>query len=82
MRIPPGTPSGKVLRVRGQGMAGNNGAAGGDLLVTVDVQIPEQLNEEQRAAVEALAVAFGDDPRAAIDEQRHNRRRDDVDAES
>ena len=64
-------------------MSGNNGAAGGDLLVTVDVQVPGELNDEQRAAVEALAAAFADDPRAAMNEQRHNRRRtDDVDAES
>jgi molecular chaperone DnaJ len=83
MRIPPGTPSGKVLRVRGQGMSGNNGAVGGDLLVTVDVQVPDRLSDEQRAAVEALATAFGDDPRAAMNEPRHDRRRtDDVDAES
>ena len=64
-------------------MSGNNGAVGGDLLVTVDVQVPDRLSDEQRAAVEALATAFGDDPRAGMNEPRHDRRRtDDVDAES
>src|SRR5580765_3982039 len=46
VRIPPGTPSGKVLRVRGHGVPGDaNGKKGGDLLVTVDVQVPDALDE-------------------------------------
>jgi molecular chaperone DnaJ len=67
VRIPPGTPSGKVLRVRGHGVPGDgNGrnGKGGDLLVTVDVQVPDALDERQRDAVEALAGAFDADPRA------------------
>jgi molecular chaperone DnaJ len=77
VRIPAGTPSGRVLRVRGRGVAGDNGRAPGDLLVTVDVQVPEQLNDEQREAVEALAQAFEGDPRAGLYAYQHNRRRDD-----
>jgi molecular chaperone DnaJ len=65
VRIPPGTPSGKVFRVRGHGIEGSHDKTG-DLLVTVDVQVPEQLSDAQRAAVDALATAFGDDPRAAL----------------
>ena len=39
----------------------------GDLLVTVDVVVPEQLNDEQREAVEALAAASnGWSPRAHL----------------
>jgi molecular chaperone DnaJ len=77
VRIPPGTPSGKVLRVRGRGVAADNGKAGGDLLVTVDVQVPEKLKPDQREAVEALAKTLDDDPRAALFAQQTNRRRDD-----
>ena len=66
MRIPAGTPAGKTLRVRGRGIPSSNGAAAGDLLVTVDVQVPNELNDEQRQAIEALANAFPDDPRAAL----------------
>jgi molecular chaperone DnaJ len=69
VRIPAGTPSGKVLRVRGHGVpgdgSGRNGK-GGDLLVTVDVQVPDALDERQRDAVEALAGAFDSDPRAEM----------------
>jgi molecular chaperone DnaJ len=72
VRIPPGTPSGKVLRVRGKG-AGDKG----DLLVTVDVQIPVNLSKEQREAVEALAKVLDEDPRASLFGQAQNRRQDD-----
>jgi molecular chaperone DnaJ len=65
VRIPPGTPSGKVLRVRGRGVDGTR-AKGGDLLVTVDVQVPVNLDAEQRAALEALAAALDENPRAAL----------------
>ena len=54
VRIPPGTPSGKVLRVRGKGVAGDTGKSG-DLLVTVEVHVPVKLTSAQRDAIEALA---------------------------
>ncbi len=81
VRIPPGTPSGKVLRVRGQGVAddGNakNGKHGGDLLVTIDVQVPDALDERQREAVETLAGAFDTDPRAELFAKQDSRRSSD-----
>ena len=64
VRIPPGTASGKTLRVRGRGMPKATGA--GDLLVTVDVVVPQTLSEEQRQAVEALAAAEQANPRAHL----------------
>ncbi len=61
LRIPPGTRSGRTFRVRGHGVPAPSGA--GDLLVTVEIAVPEQLNEAQRQAVEALAAASTDSPR-------------------
>jgi molecular chaperone DnaJ len=61
LRIPPGTKSGKTFRVRGRGSPTNAGT--GDLLVTVDVVVPEELTEAQREAVEALASASTESPR-------------------
>jgi len=81
VRIPPGTPSGKVLRVRGRGVpgdaSGRNGKKDGDLLVTVDVQVPDALDERQREAVETLAGAFDTDPRADLYAKQDNRRSSD-----
>ncbi len=78
VRIPPGTPSGKVLRVRGKGVTGERNKAG-DLLVTVDVQVPVNLNHDQREAIEGLAKALADDPRAGLftEANTQQRRRDD-----
>lgn len=55
IRIPPGTPHGRTFRVRRQGIPYPDGP--GDLLATVDVVIPTELNADQRAAMEAFAAA-------------------------
>jgi len=65
VRIPSGTPSGKVLRVRGKGIM-PNGKGAGDLLVTVDVQVPTALTDEQREAVEQLTRVLDEHPRSSL----------------
>jgi len=64
LKLPEGTPSGKVLRVKGRGVTTKKGV--GDLLVTVHVDVPSTLTDEQRRAVEAMAEAFPDSPRAHL----------------
>jgi molecular chaperone DnaJ len=64
LRIPPGTRSGRTFRVRGHGVPASSGA--GDLLVTVEVTVPQQLDDGQRAAVESLAAAFPESPRTHL----------------
>ncbi|MEV6691187.1 molecular chaperone DnaJ [Micromonospora sp. NPDC051196] len=54
LRVPPGTPSGRVLRARGKGVSRRDGQAG-DLLVTLDVVVPARVTDEARAALEAFA---------------------------
>ena len=61
LKIPAGTASGKVFRVKGRGVEAKKGA--GDLLVTVQVAVPAELTDDQREAVEALAAALPDSPR-------------------
>ena len=61
VRIPPGTASGKVLRVRGRGVKSSSQA--GDLLVTVSVHVPTDPTEEERALVEQLAEVSSPAPR-------------------
>jgi molecular chaperone DnaJ len=76
VRIPPGTPSGKVMRVRGKGVAGDGGRKPGDLLVTVEVHVPGKLTEAQGDAIKALATVFDEDPRAALFASVQGQRRD------
>jgi molecular chaperone DnaJ len=64
IRIPAGTRSGRTFRVKNRGSLTDNGA--GDLLVTVDVAVPKKLNDTERAAVEALAEAADESPRAHL----------------
>jgi molecular chaperone DnaJ len=64
LKLPEGTPSGKVFRVKGRGVETKK--ATGDLLVTVQVAVPSELTDEQRRAVEAVADAFPDSPRAHL----------------
>ncbi|MGY1849030.1 DnaJ C-terminal domain-containing protein [Blastococcus sp. SYSU DS1021] len=64
VRIPAGTRSGTTLRVPGRGVPAADGA--GDLLVTVEVDVPRELDERQRAAVQALAAATPGAPRAHL----------------
>ena len=54
LRVPPGTPSGRKLRARGKGVVRKEGQAG-DLIVTVDVQIPAGVTGEARDALEKFA---------------------------
>ena len=63
VRVPPGTPTGRVLRVRGRGVPRRGGAAG-DLLVTIEVEVPKELSPEARKALEEFAAHT---PRAARD---------------
>ncbi len=62
LKVTPGTPSGRVLRVKGRGVATKSGT--GDLLATVQVAVPSHLTDKQREAVEVLRAALPDeDPR-------------------
>ena len=68
LRVPPGTSSGRVLRARGRGVQRKSGAAG-DLLVTVQVEVPSELTPEARDALQAYAKATnGHDPRKHLEE--------------
>jgi molecular chaperone DnaJ len=66
VKIPAGTPSGRVLRVKGRGVKAKSGEAG-DLLAKVSVVVPQRLTEDAKAAVETLRAADdGFDPRAEL----------------
>jgi molecular chaperone DnaJ len=66
LKLPPGTPSGRTLRVKGKGVKRKDGTSG-DLLVNVSVAVPQKLDGPAKDAVEAYAAATaGDDPRQGL----------------
>lgn len=50
LKVAPGTPNGRVLRVKGRGVQGAKGA--GDLLATVEIAIPAHISEKAKKALE------------------------------
>ncbi|MGC9667060.1 molecular chaperone DnaJ [Planosporangium sp. 12N6] len=66
VRVPPGTPAGRTLRVRGKGVTTRTGLTG-DLLVTVDVQVPKDLSEQARKALQEFADAAPPAPRERLE---------------
>jgi molecular chaperone DnaJ len=66
LKVAPGTPSGRTLRVRGRGVTTK--ARTGDLLVTVEVDVPRELTPEAREALEKFAAAYPTDPRPQINQ--------------
>jgi molecular chaperone DnaJ len=71
LRVPPGTPSGRTLRVRGKGIVRRDKTVG-DLLVTVDVVVPKDVSAEARKALDEFAAATPPAPRQQL-ESRLNR---------
>jgi molecular chaperone DnaJ len=68
VKIAPGTPSGRVLRVKGRGV--KRGDKTGDLLAKVQVVVPQRLTEPARVALEKMqADEAGEDPRAELFER-------------
>jgi len=67
IRIPPGTKHGSTQRLRGEGPPKPKGGARGDIYYRIQIEIPKELTDEQREAVEKLGEAFnGHDPRASL----------------
>jgi len=58
LRIAPGTSNGRVLRVKGRGIT--KGATVGDLLVTIEVQVPQRVEGEALEALKKYATATAD----------------------
>lgn len=55
IKIEPGTPAGKVLRLKGKGLPDLNGYGRGDILVVIDITVPSKLSADEHKLVEELA---------------------------
>lgn len=67
VRIPAGTQQGRKLRVRGGGA--HDGDDAGDLLVTVNIAVPQNLSKKQVEALEAFAALDDESPRKHLTTQ-------------
>jgi len=61
MKVPPGTQSGKIFRLKGKGIPDLHSREIGDELVRVDVDIPTRLSSQQRKLMEEFARISGED---------------------
>ena len=59
VRLAPGTQNGKTLRVKGRGITRNHKT--GDLLITIDVVVPQRVDGKAKKALEEFATAMQDD---------------------
>jgi molecular chaperone DnaJ len=71
VRLAPGTSNGRVLRVKGRGIT--KAGATGDLLVTVEVQVPKRLDQKSEEALKNFASATeGEDVRAEFNSKANS----------
>ncbi len=61
LKVPAGTQSGQVFKLRGKGITNVSGRDRGDLLARVLVEVPTRLNGEQRQKLEEFSALCGDD---------------------
>lgn len=66
IRIPPGTNSGQVLRLKGKGMPSLRGTTRGDMLVEVEIQLPKVLDENSKSLLREFAKLNKENPRDNI----------------
>lgn len=66
LTVPPGSQSGKPLRVKGKGAPRLKGTGNGDLIARLRVEVPSALTDEQREALQAYADLTTANPREGL----------------
>ena len=68
LKVPAGTRNGARLRVKGRGAPtnGRSEEARGDLIVTVEIAVPQKMTDYQKAALQAYAALEAEDVRAGL----------------
>lgn len=64
MKVPAGTPSGKTFRLKGKGAPKRSGY--GDLLVTVEIEVPERLSKQEKELLRELQGQRTESPRRRL----------------
>ena len=60
IKVPAGTMSGTIFRVRGKGMPEIKGSSRGDIMVELQVETPSNLDSSQKKALEAFVATLSD----------------------
>lgn len=55
LKIPAGTPSGQIFRLKGKGFSSVQGAGAGDMLVRIVIDVPRELTDEQRETLKKFS---------------------------
>jgi molecular chaperone DnaJ len=63
IKIPPGTQSGKIFRLKGKGFPEVQGYAKGDQLINVNVWTPQQVSPEEKAELEKMQLSANFQPK-------------------
>ena len=61
LKVPVGTQSGQMFKLRSKGTTNINGRGRGDLFARLIVEVPSHLNSEQRHKLEEFAALCGDE---------------------
>lgn len=65
LTVPPGTSSGRKLRVKGQGVKSGSGELG-DLMAELQIVMPKNLTDDDRRQMVEIAERYADNPRAEL----------------
>ena len=66
LKVPPGSQSGRKMRLKGRGVPSLRGGPPGDMYLLLQVKVPEEATAEVRAAAETLARAYRGDVRREL----------------
>jgi len=66
VKVPPGSQSGKLLRIRGHGVPALKGGERGNLYIRLMIQVPVDSGEQVQEAIRAMESAYGKDLRSDL----------------
>ena len=66
LKVPAGSESGKLLRIKGRGAPKLNGGGKGDVLARVRVSVPKKLSKAEKKALEELQKVSKENPREEL----------------